>query len=205
MSRRAGTGDGGARTGEHFEGDDADDPHVGAVAQLHMRLALLVRQSHFRCGVASDVGRDDCQFLGTRSVVQIDELPGEVRREPHDVRRVESSVIDALTVKVIQCLEHLRHKTERADRHRRREAANRVEDRALLHGVRMSGGQAIRQRIVASLQDEAERQTVCLFDDVQQPGRYNGHIEWHSKGRHYLQTYLLWCVKRWTRIAFIHS
>ena len=165
-----------------------------------------MRQRHFRRGVVSDVGRNDCHFLGTRSIVQIDELPGEVGREPHDVRWVESSVTDILAVKIFQCLKYLRHPAEHyVDRHRMRGAADRVEDRALFHGVRMSGRQAIRKRIVASFQNETERETVCPVDDVQQPGRCHRRIGWLVKGRHYLQMYLLWWVKRWTRIAFIHS
>ena len=71
-----------------------------------------MRQRHFRRGVVSDAGRNDCHFLGTRSVVQIDELPGEVGREPHDVRWVESSVTDILAVKIFQCLKYLRHPAE---------------------------------------------------------------------------------------------
>ena len=70
--------------------------------------------------VLSDGGVHQRPVSGSRGALQIDQLPGAVGREPHDVRRLQAPVRRAEIVDVFQRLEDLQEGRSRHIRTKRR-------------------------------------------------------------------------------------
>ena len=95
-------------TREDFERHDADGPHVRRAFQPHLLRLLHQRATYLGRHITSRryVSEQDL-VADRRGRVEVDELPGEVRRKPHDVRRVQVAVNDPLRVQLRNSLQNL--------------------------------------------------------------------------------------------------
>ncbi len=93
-------------TGENFESDEAEKPHVYRWGPVDAFGSLFERLSDFGTCPSPGIrwtggGADGCRLR------KVDEFPGAITSAPDDVTRMELTVDDSLTMDVLECLQNL--------------------------------------------------------------------------------------------------